>query len=84
MSLPNCQKAKDKVEPLLVSVSDAALMLGISRPLLYQMLSDGRFGLVGTRFGRKRLFSTEELRNWVKAGCPSREKWLKIREMQNE
>jgi len=66
-------------EPILLSVADTAKSLGISKPMLYQMISDGRFGLIGTRFGRKRLFSTEELRNWVQSGCPSKENWLKMR-----
>jgi len=65
------------VEPLLVSVSDVASMLGVSKALLYQMISDGRFGLMGIRFGRKRLFPVEELKSWVRAGCPKREKWMK-------
>lgn len=65
------------IEPLLLSVADTAKVLGISRPMLYQLISDGRFGLVGIRFGRKRLFSVEELKDWVKAGCPTREKWVR-------
>lgn len=67
------------VELLLVGITDTASMLSISRPMLYQMMSDGRFGLMGVRFGRKRLFSVEELRNWVQAECPTTEKWIKIR-----
>jgi len=67
---------------LLVSIADAAKMLSISRPLLYQMMADGRFGLMGVRFGRKRLFSVDELRSWVQAGCPARQQWMKIRGMQ--
>jgi len=83
MQSASCQKLKTKVEPLLVSISDAALMLGISKPLLYQMIADGRFGLMGIRFGRKRLFAVGELKSWVQAGCPCREKWLKIQGTQN-
>ena len=72
------------VEPLLVGVSDTAVILGISKPMLYQLISDGRFGLIGIRFGRKRLFSIEELKSWVRAGCPSREKWLSVNKKQNK
>jgi len=71
------------IEPLLVGINDAASMLSISRPLLYQMISDGRFGLMGIRFGRKRLFSVDELRSWVQAGCPARRQWEKIRGKQD-
>lgn len=72
----------EKPEPLLLSIEDTAKMLSISRPMFYQMISDGRFGLMGIRFGRKRLFSVEELRAWVQSGCPCREKWMKIQGMQ--
>lgn len=72
------------IEPMLLSVEDTAKILSISKPMLYQMFSDGRFGLMGIRFGRKRLFPVEELRNWVQAGCPSREKWQKIHKREKE
>ena len=71
------------VEPLLLNIADTAKVLSISKPLLYQMLSDGRFGLIGIRFGRKRLFSVDELKSWIQAGCPCRERWLRIRGTQD-
>lgn len=72
----------EKPEPILLSVADTAKLLSISRPMLYQMISDGRFGLMSIRFGRKRLFPVEELKGWVNAGCPCREKWMKIQGKQ--
>lgn len=83
MSQASCQNLKiDKVEPILVGISDAAKMLSISRGLFYEMISDGRLGPVGIRFGRKRLFSVGELRRWVDASCPCREKWLSMQGTQ--
>lgn len=76
----SCQKI---VEPLLLSVKDTAKTLGISKPMLYQMISDGRFGLMPIKFGRKRLYPVDELKNWIKAGCPIREKWQKINKNSN-
>lgn len=64
------------VEPILLSVADTAKALSISKPMLYQMISDGRFGLMSIRFGRKRLYPVDELKSWVKARCPNREKWM--------
>lgn len=72
------------VEPLLVGVSDTAVILGISKPMLYQMISDGRFGLIGIKFGSRRLFPVEEIKNWIQAGCPCREKWLSIKKQKND
>ena len=63
------------VEPLLVSASNAAAMVGVSRSLFYQMLNSGRLPVRGIRFGRKRLYRVQELKNWVDAGCPPRSHW---------
>jgi len=67
------------IEPLLVSPSEAARLLGISRSLLYQFISDGRFGIVPISFGRKRLYRVQELREYVQAGCPQAEKWQQMK-----
>jgi excisionase family DNA binding protein len=64
-----------QIEPLLVSPSEAARLLGVSRSLLYQFISDKRFGIVPISFGRKKLYSVQELRAYVQAGCPAMEKW---------
>jgi len=71
------------VEKLLVDVTEAARMLGIGRTLLYEMLVDGRLGPIPITFGRKKLWRTEELRHWVEAACPGREKWQQIKGTQN-
>jgi predicted DNA-binding transcriptional regulator AlpA len=67
------------IESLLVSASDAASLLGISRALLYQMHSTGELGPLPIPFGRRKLFSVDELRSWVNAGCPNRDKWRRMR-----
>lgn len=68
------------LEPLAVSINDACLLLGIGRTLFYQMASDGRLGVLPLSFGgRKKLYSVEELKNYVKAGCPNREQWQQIK-----
>ena len=67
------------VEPLLIQISDAARILGISRATFYAWLSAGKIGVKEIRMGdgahAKPLFSLVELRAWVSAGCPSREQW---------
>lgn len=71
------------VDPLLCDVKTAAAMLGVGRSLFYQMAADGRLGPVGIRLGKKRLFRLDELRKWVVAGCPTRERWLAKMEATN-
>jgi excisionase family DNA binding protein len=66
-------------EPLLLSASDAAKMLGIGRSLFYEMHSKGRLGPMAISFGRKRLWSRLELQLWVKVACPPRDQWLRLK-----
>ena len=62
-------------EPLLVSAAEACALLGLSRSLFYQLLSSGRIPVASIRFGRKRLWRVDQLRQWTEAGCPSRSQW---------
>lgn len=71
------------LEPLAVSVNDACLLLGIGRTLFYQMAADGRLGVLPLSLGgRKKLYGVEELRAYVRAGCPNREQWQCILECE--
>lgn len=67
------------IEPLLVSSDRAAELLGIGHALFYQMKADGRLGPTALSFGKRQLYSVEELRAWVRTGCISRRQWEKIR-----
>jgi len=64
-------------ENFLVSASEAARLVGLSRSSFYQAYSCGAIGPVGVRIGglRKTLFDVDELRRWVSAGCPPRREW---------
>ena len=64
------------IEPLLLSAAEAAQLLGISRSSFYSLLSSGRVGPVAVRLGRSVRWQAEELAEWVRAGCPSRDRWL--------
>ncbi len=66
-------------DPLLLDAKKAATMLGIGRTHLYALHSSGRLPLP-LRLGRRTLWRTDELKNWVAAGCPSRQKWLGMQE----
>jgi len=65
-------------QPLLLSFSDAAAMLGISRALLYQLHSDGRLGPLPHKLGRRSLFRADEIQSWVAHNMPPRMQWEKI------
>ena len=53
----------DKLEPLAVSTSEAARLLGVSRPTLYQYI--GRDDFPAFRVGGRVLISVEGLKRWV-------------------
>jgi excisionase family DNA binding protein len=50
-------------EPLLVSVREAARLLGLGRDNTYALVRDGRLRSVGV--GRKRLVPRIELERWI-------------------
>lgn len=53
---------------------EAAVFIGVSRATLYRL--DAK-GLVprAVRIGRSRRWRRDELRRWLDADCPSRERW---------
>lgn len=61
-------------EPLLVSAQAAAKMLSIGQAHLWGLNAAGRIPQP-VKLGRRTLWKTDELRQWAKAGCPSRERW---------
>ncbi len=53
----------DKLEPLAVSAAEAARLLGISRPTLYQLLN--RQDFPSFRVGGRVLVSVSGLQAWI-------------------
>ncbi len=68
----------DPFTPLLVDASAAATLLGVGRSHFYALHSSGRLGPMPIALGRRKLWRVEELREWVRQGCPSRDKWAVI------
>ena len=54
----------DKLEPLAVSAPEAARLLGVSKPTVYQMMN--REDFPAFKVGARTLISVEGLREWVK------------------
>jgi hypothetical protein len=47
------------------------------------MLSTGQAGPQTIPLGGKKMFAVDELREWVRAGCPNREQWKKVKDAEN-
>jgi predicted DNA-binding transcriptional regulator AlpA len=65
-------------EQLLIDAKKAAEILSISRAHFLSLYSSGRIGPLPVRLGKAVRWRSGELRAWVNAGCPSREKWLEV------
>lgn len=64
---------------LLVGAADAAALCGVSRSTWWMFHSSGRVP-APIRLGRRTLWRADELRRWVDAGCPARERWEALQE----
>ena len=78
----NTEKTVVRIEPIFVGIEDAAAMLGVSVTTLKILERTGKLGPMPVHINtiRRRLYAVKELRQWAEAGCPIREKWVKIKE----
>ena len=53
----------DKLEPLAVSATEAARLLGVSKPTIYQCIHQD--GFPAFKLGNRTLISVDGLRQWV-------------------
>ena len=58
------------MEPLSVSIQDAAKALGLGRTSIYMMIGDGR--LESFKVGRRTLIKTASISRFVNAGAEAR------------
>ena len=65
--------------PLMVSITEAARLLGISRTTFLVMNDTGKLGPRSHKYGRRVLWERAELEDWVKAGSPSRRTWANMK-----
>ncbi len=77
-------KAKERlpITPLLLSANEVAAALSVSRATVYQMSNTGLLGPMPIALGGRKLWRYEELAAWVRAGCPARERWVKMAQEQ--
>lgn len=67
-------------EPLMIDVRGVAALLGVSARHVQGLDYSGRLGPMPVKLGRSARWSIEEVREWVRAGCPTRPKWLARKE----
>jgi len=68
---------------LLLDAKESANRLGIGERFFWSLHSSGELGPLPIRLGKRTLWATSELTEWVKARCPCREKWLSMKEIEN-
>ena len=61
--------------PLLVDAAGAARLLSIGRTSFFGLLTAGRVPRAVLRAGRIVRWDVQELQAWIRAGCPSRDRW---------
>lgn len=71
---PQAPPLQLRAEPLLVAAPLAAHLCGLSERTWRKLDATGEVP-GALRVGRRRLWSLDELRRWVSAGCPDRERW---------
>ena len=57
------EKQQGQLEPLAISTEEAARVLGVSRPTVYQLM--GRADFPSFKIGSRSLISVEGLRQWI-------------------
>lgn len=59
---------------IMILAGDVARMCRISRAMLYKLHAAGKMPR-GVKLGNLTRWRKQEILAWIKAGCPSREKW---------
>jgi predicted DNA-binding transcriptional regulator AlpA len=67
------------VQPAALDHATTAAFCGISDSHLFALEKTGRFGPIPIRLGRSKRFLTVEVRAWLAAGAPSRDRWLSMK-----
>lgn len=62
--------ANDTQNLLLADAEKAAAMLCLSKRYFLSLAASGKLGPESILLGRRRLWSVEELSEWVRQGCP--------------
>jgi excisionase family DNA binding protein len=61
----------NRVEPMLISVNQVAVMLGVSTRTVWRLVSAGQL-VAPVRLGGSARWRIDEVRRWIDDGCGSR------------
>lgn len=64
-------------DKLLLTPDDVCRTLSLGKTTLYALISTGQFPIRPVRFGRKTLYPAEQVKQWVRQGCPASAQWQK-------
>jgi predicted DNA-binding transcriptional regulator AlpA len=64
--------------PLTVNARNAARLLSVSTTHFYAMHNTGTLGPAPARYGGAVRWVVQELKDWLAAGSPNREKWRAV------
>ena len=62
-------------EPLLLDPAAVGRLLGCSRSRVYELHDAGKLPMPIRTVSRGPRWRAEELRDWIRAGCPPRVRW---------
>lgn len=66
------------VEPMLLNDKQLSAVLNVSVAHIRALDSAGKIPRA-ISLGKSRRWSTDEVRSWTRAGCPSRLEWMQMR-----
>jgi predicted DNA-binding transcriptional regulator AlpA len=67
-----------QVEPLLLSVGKLASLLNISINRVWELQASGQLGPQPVSLDGQPLWRRSEVKDWIDAGCPRRDRWLEL------
>jgi excisionase family DNA binding protein len=67
-------KKTNEIKPMLISISDAIKLCGISRSTFYCLMNSGKTP-EPVKLGKRVLFNKKEFERWIELKCPPRSKW---------
>jgi predicted DNA-binding transcriptional regulator AlpA len=77
--MPESLSTLPALEPLAIDCDGAAAALSISPSHFRALRAAGKFGPSPIRLGRAVRFDLAEIRGWLAAGCPGRERWIELK-----
>lgn len=69
----------NNLEPFLIGAAGVGQRIGVSTRTVWNLHQAGTLGPLPLKLGCRTLWRDEEIRDWTRAGCPCRERWLAMK-----